>query len=299
MPLLSVIIVNYNSGIYAIECIRSLLLQLNLELEIIVIDNASQDGSVSSLKVAFGPSIKLIESEKNLGFACANNLAVAQAVGEYLLFLNPDTVVSSSEALLKLISFLVSHPEMGMIGPMIDEPRKGKNVLPRFRYPSSRDLKYTQKFKNLPGDIAWILGACMLIRRSVYGEIAGFDPDYFLYGEDADICLRLRLQGYQIGYCDDVKISHVGGASEIGADSLDKWLRKKRGVYLFCKKHFDARDSLQLARNAIIKSSVYLFFVTLRSWVTLNRSESVIDKMNRLKATKIAAKELIQQINSL
>ncbi len=296
-PSLSILIVNYNSGSYALECIHSVFRQENLALQVIVVDNASQDNSTNELKEAFGQKITLIESKENLGFACANNLAATQATSDYLLLLNPDTVISEPLGLAYLVDFLIQHPEMGMVGPMIEEPRKGKTVLPRFRYPSSSSLKYTQKFKKLPGDIAWILGACMLIKRSVYEDISGFDPDYFLYGEDADICLRLRLHGYQIGYCDAVHIKHVSGASEVGADSLDKWLRKKRGVFLFCKKHFDVRDSLQLANNAIIKSSVYLFFVKLNSWLTFNHRAPVIDKINRLKATKIAAKELIQQIN--
>lgn len=292
---LSVIIVNYNSGTYAIECIRSLQQQKNVNIEIIVIDNASRDNSVEQLRLKFGDEIILIESKENLGFGRANNLAAGKATGDYLMLLNPDTVIPDSLAFFHLIQYLDAHPEMGMVGPAVEEPRKGKNVLPRFSYPSSRNLKYTSTFRDLPGRIAWILGACMLIKRSLYNEIAGFDPDYFLYGEDADVCLRIRQHGYQIGYCEDVKIIHVSGASEIGADSLDKWLRKRRGLYLFCKKHFDARDALSLARREIFKSSTYLFFNGFASLFGKKDSEILKDKKNRQKATIIAAKELIQQ----
>ncbi|MBC7788017.1 MAG: glycosyltransferase family 2 protein [Methylophilaceae bacterium] len=297
-PNLSILIVNYNSGTYALDCINSVFQQKSITLQVIVVDNASQDNSVNLLNETFGQKITLIQSDKNLGFACANNLAATMATSEYYLLLNPDTVIGEPLSFAHLVDFLIQHTEMGMVGPAIDEPRKGKRVLPRYRYPSSRGLKYTEKFKNLPGDIAWILGACMLIKRSVYEEIAGFDPDYFLYGEDVDICLRLRLHGYQIGYFDAVKIIHVSGASEIGANSLDKWLRKKRGIFLFCKKHFDMRDALQLARSTMIKSSIYLFFVELRNWLNFNNNDSVIDKKNRLKATKIAARELIEQLKT-
>lgn len=295
---LSVIIVNYNSGVYAIECIRSLQHQKNINLEIIVIDNASRDSSVEQLHQEFGDEIVLIESKENLGFGRANNLAAGKATGEYLMLLNPDTVIPQPLGLFNLIQFLDAHPEMGMVGPVVEEPRKGKNVLPRLSYPSSRNLKYTDTFRDLPGKIAWILGACMLIKRSLYNEIAGFDPDYFLYGEDADICLRIRQYGYQIGYCEVVKIDHVSGASEIGADSLDKWLRKRRGLYLFCKKHLDARDALSLARREIFKSSMYLFFNWLASLLGKKDSEVLKDKKNRQKATIIAAKELIQQLKN-
>lgn len=293
---LSVLIVNYNSGVYAVDCIRSLLQQQSLALEVIVVDNASQDNSIELLNEAFGKKITLIKSKENLGFGRANNLAASKATGEYLLLLNPDTIISGPHDLSELIQFLEAHPEAGMVGPAIEEPRKGKDVLPRYRYPASRKLKYTNTFKNLPGEIAWILGACMLIKRGFYEEIAGFDPDYFLYGEDADICLRIRQHGYQIGYCDSVKIMHESGASEIGADSLDKWLRKKRGIFLFWKKHFDSRDALRLAKRAVLKSSVYLFFIKLLGVFLQKNSQELLDKKSRLKATQIAAQELIQEL---
>ena len=293
---LSVLIANYNSGTYALDCIHALLQQQGLALEIIVVDNASQDNSIMLLSEAFGEEVTLIGSKENLGFGRANNLAASKATGKYLFLLNPDTVISRPNDLLELIQFMEKHPEMGMVGPAIEEPRKGKHVLPRYRYPASRKLKYTNTFKNLLGEIAWILGACMLIKRSVYEEIAGFDPDYFLYGEDADICLRLRQHGYQIGYCESVKIMHVSGASEIGADALEKWLRKKRGILLFWKKHFDCRDALRLAKRAVFKSSIYLFFIELLEVFSQKNSQELLDKKSRLKATKIAAQELIQEL---
>ncbi|MGV3580938.1 MAG: glycosyltransferase family 2 protein [Methylophilus sp.] len=295
-PALSVVIVNYNSGSFAVDCIQSLLKQEKVALEIIVVDNASNDNSVSLLRETYNESIILIESKNNLGFGKANNLGVSHAKGKNLLLLNPDTVLNSPLDLHRLLYFLDSHPEMGMVGPQIEEPRKGKYVLPRYRYPGSKNLKYSDVFQKLPGEIAWILGASMLIKRSVYDEISGFDPDYFLYGEDADICLRLRKHGYQIGYCDSVKITHVSGASEIGADTLDMWLRKKRGVFLFYLKHYDRRDVMRLAIREARKASLYLSTY----WITsFYRDKKIIqDNLNRYKATKIAAMEAISQLSN-
>lgn len=296
--LLSVLIVNYNSGVYALECIHSLLKQRRVVIEIIVIDNASQDDSVKLLRETFDRQIILVESKENLGFGRANNLAASKASGEFLLLLNPDTVITEPNVLKVLVDTLKNNPHIGLLGPAIEEPRKAKQVLPRYRYPSSRRLKYTNKFKQLPGKIAWLLGACMLIKRSVFNEIKGFDPDYFLYGEDADICLRLRLAGYEIGYCDKVQISHVAGASEFGADSLGKWLRKKRGVFLFCTKHFDRRDALEIAKTAIIKSRLYLAALFLTSLFSNKNSVTFLDKKHRLQATVIAAKEALNQLGT-
>lgn len=293
---LSIIIVNFNSGTFAVDCISSLFRQEGISFEVIVIDNSSQDNSIDLLRKKFSNQIILLESAENLGFGRANNLAASHASGEYLLLLNPDTVIESPNGLKMMIEKLSANSQIGLLGPAIDEPRKNKQVLPRYSYPSSRHLKYTDKFKKLPGEIAWLLGACMLMKRSLFNEIQGFDPDYFLYGEDADICLRVRIAGFEIGYYDGVRIMHVAGVSEFTANSLDKWLRKKRGVFLFCIKHYDSRDVLKLARSAIFKSRLYLSALVLTSWFKRQDEAARVDKKHRLQATIFAAKEVVSRL---
>jgi N-acetylglucosaminyl-diphospho-decaprenol L-rhamnosyltransferase len=294
----SVLTVNYNSCSYAKACIESLLKQVNVKLEIIVVDNASADDSVMVLKKAFSQKITLIESKENLGFGRANNLAASKAKGEFLLLLNPDTEIQDPLALSKMLNFLSENPKLGMVGPAIYEPRKGKYVAPRLSYPSFKRIKFKSKFESLPGKIAWLLGACLLLKRDVYEEIAGFDPDYFLYGEDADIGLRLRQRGYEIGYYEPVVINHVSGASELGADSLDKWLRKKRGVFLFFSKHYEHSDVLKIAKMAIIKSKFYLTLMKFSGLFGGKYNVDFIDKKHRLQATITAAIEAINSLES-
>lgn len=289
---LSVIIVNYNSGHYAVDCIQSVLSQRGVTIEIIVVDNASQDDSVGLLSNRFAQQIQLIQSPENLGFARANNLAATKAQGECLLLLNPDTILEDVTTLRVMVDILLSNPRYGLLAPLINEPRKGKQVLPRYRYPSVRNLRYTQTFRQLPGKIAWVLGACMLLKHDVFNEVNGFDPDYFLYGEDTDICLKLRLSNYEIGYSDQVAIMHVGGASEFGAETLGKWLRKKRGLYLFLQKHLDGRDLDRIAAEEIWKSRLYLAVHRLKGIFTDRRSARYEDKLHRLQATITAAKEV-------
>lgn len=291
----SVITVNYNSGSYAKTCINSLLKQSNINLEIIVVDNASVDGSVKILKESFGDKITLLESKENLGFGRANNWGASKAKGEFLLLLNPDTEIADNLAICKMIDFLELSPQTGMIGPRIYEPRKNKFVKPRLSYPSSKNLKFNEKLQSLPGVIAWLLGACLLIRRDVYEEISGFDSDYFLYGEDADIGLRIRQHGYKIGYCEDVVVNHVSGTSELGADSLDKWLRKKRGIFLFYMKHYDRRDVLKIAKRVISNSNLYLKYLSISALFQSNNMKFT-DKKHRLEASVIVAKEAISQM---
>lgn len=292
-PYVSVIIVNYNSGNYALECIQSLLSQQDVRLEIIVVDNASKDDSVMLLQSQLPPTVALVESNENLGFGRANNLAVSKAHGDFVLLLNPDTQITDAHAIRKLVDKLSSNPNVGLLAPAVQEPRKNKMVLPRYTYPSSSQLRHTKKLTHLPGKIAWVLGACMLLKRDVYNQIAGFDEDFFLYGEDVDICLRLRLAGFEIGYADDILITHISGASEIGAASLDKWLRKRRGIFLFYQKHYDVKDQLNIAKKVIFKSKCYLLVLKLKAYFADINSDAYLDRKARLQATIIAAQELI------
>lgn len=297
IPFVSVIIVNYNSGNFALAAIQSLLRQIGVKLEIIVVDNASQDDSIFVLQTRLADQILLIQSATNLGFSRANNLGASKANGNFLLVLNPDTVIDDLHAIQHLVKALLANPQVGLMAPLIDEPRKNKQVRPRHTYPSERYLNHTKKLNNLPGDIAWVLGACMLLKRDVFNQINGFDEDYFLYGEDADICLRVRLAGYAIGFADSVKIMHVSGASEIGADSYEKWLRKRRGLYLFFIKHYHSQDVRQLAKSLIFKSNGYLIWHKLKRILFHTTSLKSIDQEHRLKATITAAKEMLQTIN--
>jgi glycosyltransferase involved in cell wall biosynthesis len=128
-PFVSALIVNYNSGAYAVRCIDTLLLQKNIRLEIIVIDNASKDNSVTLLKSTFNDRIKLISGKSNLGFGCANNAVAAFAQGDFLLLINPDTEIYDELFIFKLVSKLKKNKETGLIAPSICEPRKNNKII--------------------------------------------------------------------------------------------------------------------------------------------------------------------------
>lgn len=294
-PYVSVIIVNYNSGSYTLACIQSLLRQQDARLEVIVLDNASSDNSVELLEANLPETVHLIQSDINLGFGKANNLGVRNAQGDYVLLLNPDTQMDDVHAIRKLVDRLSASPQVGLLAPAVNEPRKNnKRVLPRFNYPSSKQLRHTTKLHDLPGKIAWVLGACMLMRRQVYQRIEGFDEDFFLYGEDVDICLRLRLAGYEIDYADDIVITHISGASEMGADSLDKWLRKRRGIFTFYQKHYAPRDQLAIAKNLLFKSKCYLLVLHTKNAFCRKVSAADLDRRARLQASIMVAQALLE-----
>lgn len=293
----STVIVNYNTGAYAAECIDSLLAQQDIEQQIIVVDNASRAGDLDPLR-RHSDRIELIEHGENLGFGRANNLGAERATGDYLLLLNPDTVFEKPRAIAQLIDFLEQPADgsarYGMVGPAILEPRRNKVVKARRRYPLQDQLRHTTKLDRLPGDIAWLLGACLLTRTSLYRQIGGFDPDFFLYGEDVDICLRVRLAGLPLGYAGDVAVEHVAGASEIGAPTFEKWLRKKRGVYLFCRKHYAPEDLAAIVRRMVRVLKTRLFFLAVAERLRLGKTTELAQRRDRLTATLMAVRELRQ-----
>lgn len=299
-PFVTVVIVNYNSGRYAKTCIDALLRQTQIRLEVIVVDNNSVDDSVNLLKKIFFNQIHLIESTENMGFGRANNLAASQARGDFLLLLNPDTDIAEPNAIHHLIQFMIAHPQYGKVGPAIYEARRGRGkaknyVAPHYSYPAQRHLKDPHMFARLPGQIAWLLGACLLFKREVFVAIKGFDADYFLYGEDTDIGLRIRQQGFEIGYCDQVKITHVAGTSELASSSYDKWLRKKRGLYLFFCKHYPLEDVRSLCRYIKRKSTFSLYLQQLRLFFQPT-SVTAQNKAAKSKAEMTAAAEVLAKI---
>jgi GT2 family glycosyltransferase len=118
---------------------------------------------------------------------------------------------------------------------------------PETDYPGQR---YTgTQFGSLPGQIAWVVGASMFIRREVYAELGGFDPDFFLYCEEIDLCLRLRKKGHEIGLVEDVRVRHIGALSEVGRDPYDVWTRRTSAIQLFWRKHYAPTDVARLVQR--------------------------------------------------
>ncbi|ROH85496.1 glycosyltransferase [Pseudomethylobacillus aquaticus] len=247
MPLITVIIVNYKTSAHVMECIPSLLAQQGVELQIIVLDNDSQDAGLDNISSTFGERVTVIKNTQNYGFGRANNIGASLAVGQYILCINPDIKIDASDVLSKMAGYLDGDQGIGVAGPAVLEPRKNRVIKPKLRYPQQHRTKYSQHLDGLPGQYAWILGAFMLFPKHVYQAIAGFDEDYFLYGEDADICLRVRQAGYTVAHYADVSVSHWSGASEAGASDYEKWKRKKTGYFTFFTKHYDARDVKRIA----------------------------------------------------
>jgi GT2 family glycosyltransferase len=239
-PDVSILVVSFNTREMTLACLESVLEHGKLvSFEVVVVDNASTDGSAAGIAAEF-PQVRLIPSSVNLGFAAANNLAAENARGRYLLLLNPDTVVTNG-AIERLLGFAEEHPQAGIYG--------GRTVFGDGRLNPTSCWRETSVFSllcratGLSGAFkgsAWlnsdsyggwnrdsvrqvdiVSGCFMLIRRDLWAKLGGFDTSYFMYGEDWDLCLRARRLGAYCLFCPEAEIVHYGGASErVRADKI-------------------------------------------------------------------------------
>lgn len=299
----SIIIVNYNTADLVSHCIESVLCQQQVTAEIIVIDNASQDDSLSVLKkYEQANQIVLINHHENSGFGRASNIASEKAHGNYLFFLNPDGKLKDNFFLKSCFDYMEQHPDCGLAGTAVYEPRKNRFVQPQFKYPSEKIINNKNNkivFSNLPGEIAWVLGASMIIKKSLFEKVKGFDPDFFLYGEETDLCLRIRKAGFKIGFIDSAVVEHYSGASEKTASVYSIYHRKQRGYYLFCQKHYAMNDVKKIAKKNLFRASLQFAWVFLLKKIyrhNLKKYAHLDSKSERVLANIQSAKEALNSV---
>jgi GT2 family glycosyltransferase len=271
---LSVVIVNYNVKHFIEQCLFSVLkASENIACEVFVVDNNSVDGSVTLIKEKF-PQVNLIVNKTNTGFSVANNQAIKLAKGEYVLLLNPDTVVQE-DTFAKILAFMDAHPEAGGLGvKMLDGQGnfapESKRGLPtpsvafykmfgfsRFFPKSKRFGKYHLSY--LPQDqiceIDVISGAFMLMRKTVLDQIGLLDETFFMYGEDIDLSYRITKAGYKNYYFPDTQIIHYKGEST-KRSSLNYVVIFYKAMAIFSKKHFSGSNAFWF--NALIHLAIFL-----------------------------------------
>lgn len=258
---LSVIIVNYNVKYYLEQCLRSLFKSADdkIRMEVFVIDNASSDDSVDYIHHKFPrklyPQLHVISNNRNVGFGRANNQAIAKSKGEYILFLNPDTILTE-KTLKESLDFAKKHPDLGGMGTMMlkdggafaFESRRGlptpwvsfckmsglSTLLPKSRTFGKYYMRYLDEFK--PSEIEIISGAYFLTRRSVIKQVGGFDEDFFMYGEDIDLSYRMILAGYKNYYYPSPILHYKGESTH---KSTFKYVHVfYNAMLIFLKKHF-------------------------------------------------------------
>lgn len=241
----SVIIVTYNSAATVADCLNSVQAQQDVQKQVLVIDNASSDETVGVIR-ALHENLTLIENQENVGFGRACNQGFAASKGHHIYLLNPDAQLIGPTALATLCRVLSEHERWGMAGSRVVSST-GEWKTAAVTYPDQTHVR--KDFSALPGKIAWVVGASMIIRREVYEELCGFDPEFFLYSEETDFCFRLRERGYEIGLVEEAAVRHIGGASESGRDPYEVWTRRAEGLHLFWQKHYPRPDVQKLLRR--------------------------------------------------
>lgn len=246
----SVIIVNYNTAALLLQCIDSIVEHTHgVSYEIIVVDNGSDKENIHILRN--DNRISLLEMNKNLGFGQANNAGALKAKGEHLFLLNPDTLLVN-DAISILYQHLTTHPHSGICGGNLFtkdmEPTHSYHVmLPsilsemdfacgqlyrHLRYGRDAQFNHTGKTR----EVAMITGADMMVRREAWEKVDGFDTAFFMYCEDADLCLRIKNEGYGIVSVPEASIIHLEGKSF--AESKTYCQRILDGRFTYFRKHY-------------------------------------------------------------
>lgn len=244
----SYIIITYNSGDFICDCLHSIVRQKSNVIisEAILIDNASKDPTVKIVKGEF-PNVILKENRENVGFAAAVNQAFSISQGEYILLLNPDTVLKDN-FIDELFSFVKRTPEASIIGvKVVDENNKHHpstwkrvtflTVLAEMLLPYDMSIKLVTESPTTPALVENVSGACMLIRRDVFEAMNGFDERFFLYYEEIDFCRRAKQRGYKVYYNPDIEVIHFAAKSSSN-DPEVFFSNLYRSKLLYIKKHF-------------------------------------------------------------
>ena len=260
---LSVVILSYNvRDLLSLAIRTSLAASRDLAAEIIVVDNASPDGSADMVEETF-PEVKLIRSDENLGFAGGNNLGLKTARGRHVMILNPDVVVHP-RAFRSLVSYLDTHPETGAVGGRIINPdgtsdpgaKRGfpspsaafyrlvglSYIFPRSRRFAGYNLTYMSP-DEASDEVEALSGAFMCVRGEAFDEVGGLDDDYFMYGEDLDWCYRIRSAGWKIAYVPEAQIVHFRGQSTRTIPRLRQLYLFHQAMHIFVKKHIAPKSS--------------------------------------------------------
>jgi len=279
---LSVVIVNYNVMHFLEQCLNSVRKAVkNIESEVFVVDNNSVDGSVKMVREKF-PEVNLIVNPDNRGFSKANNQAIKIAKGEYVLLLNPDTVVED-DTFEKIIKFMDAHEDAGGLGvKMVDgkgkflpESKRGlptpavafykifglSKLFPKSKIFGQYHLTYLNNDEIHEVDV--LSGAFMLIRKPLLDKIGGLDESYFMYGEDIDLSYRITKEGYKNYYLPKTRIIHYKGEST-KKSSINYVLVFYQAMIIFAKKHFSQKNAKLF--SLLINMAVYFraFLAILR-----------------------------------
>ncbi|MGB1252528.1 MAG: glycosyltransferase family 2 protein [Candidatus Promineifilaceae bacterium] len=288
MSLLSIVIVSWNVEHLLAACLRSIDAHKGtLAVEVIVVDSASHDGTVAMVSAEF-PHVTLLAQSENVGFPRGNNIGLAQANGDYLLLLNPDTEVVG-DALQTMVNYLDNTPEAGMVGPELLNT-DGSHQSSRRRFPTLltgifestwlqpyapkqilRDYYMEETGNDEVVSADWVNGACMMTRRDVYERVGGMDPGYFMYSEELDWCRRVIDAGYSVTYLPTAQVLHHQGKSSEQAVT-HRHINFNRAKLRYFRK-FHGRGAYTIIRTVLLLTYLHQIVIEGLKYVLGHRRD--------------------------
>lgn len=244
---LSIIVLSFNTKTLTVKCIKSLANQYKKfldadEIEIILTDNASADGTVDEIERLKISNLKIVQNQENYGFSKGNNEGAKNANGKYILFLNTDTEVRDS-GFLGMTKFLSENPKVGILGGKLlnpdgsTQPSSGKFYTMSNLILMLLGLERFGLLRESPRNVKrvdWISGACFMIRKDLFKRLSGFDENFFMYIEDMELCFRAKNKGLATYFYPDVKVFH----KELGSSNREFAVNQiYRGLLYFYRKH--------------------------------------------------------------
>src|SRR5216683_1282622 len=314
-PDLSIVVVNYNTGFLFEQMFSALdAARNNLSIQIIVVDNASGDNSVEILRTKY-PSVEVIRNTANIGFGRANNQAIPQARGRYVLLLNTDAFVSS-DTLSKTLDFMEANPICGVLGvKLIGKDGTLQCSCRYFPTPWNLFLTSTGLYRYFPKvrlvddmswdhastrECDWVPGCYYLVRREVVQNVGLFDPRYFLYYEEVDHCRAVRAAGWTVIYYPFTQVIHIGGESAKTKGPLTKHARQISDLQieselLYFRKHYGVKGILTAVFLTIFAGALSCSKELLRSFDIVRASSAmkhIYKVLKLLMETKLASRAI-------
>jgi len=271
-PLVSALIVSYNVKSMLLKCLEALYAHADVPVEAVVVDNASTDGSAAAVTSAY-PEAVVLQQSRNLGFGRANNVGLERCQGRFVLLLNPD-VTMNPQAVGRMADFLITRPDAAAVGPRLLFPDGKLDPDARRSFPVPSTLFYRtvglsrifpksrtfgrHNMGHVPeGEVHEMdagTGACLMLRMTALDRVGFFDPRYFMYGEDLDLCYRLKLGGWKIFYLPSASAIHHKGAATRQVQRKMLYERH-RAMWSYHMKHH--ADDVSAFANGLVWAQIW------------------------------------------
>lgn len=294
----TIIIVTWNVEDVISDCLDSLFKYSDKEIQVIVVDNDSSDSTCQIIKNY--ENVQLIQTGENLGFSKANNVALEHALGDYIFYLNPDTIFLDS-IINDLVNYLESHENCGIVAPrLLNKDLSLQISYANFNHPfylfleeigigrvAPKKIKSVHFQRSLrlgekdTCDVDWAIGAALMLRKEECQRIGGFSEEYFMYGEDTDLCMKVKkILGKSVVYKGDSSLVHLGGVSESKSFNRNKYTVSMQSAFIFANK-FDKQNALRLKKS--MKNAYMIKSLEFKILYLINHDDKIYYKSDFYK----------------